>query len=93
MENKNYIVGKLVPKLLKEKLIYIDGTDEREFINIDSVDVEDLADVGFALTKPYSVKVKLSRYSERDNVHEFNLVVKVSVFNLIRVKYRYKQLL
>ncbi|CAO1441277.1 unnamed protein product [Diamesa tonsa] len=78
MENKNYIVGKLVPKLLKEKIIYIEGTDEREFINIDSVVVDDLADVGFALTKPYSVKVKLSRYSERDNVHEFNLVVKIT---------------
>lgn len=79
MDNKNYIILKLVPELLKQKIIYIDGADETEFINIDSVDVNELTEA-FALTKPYAVDVKLSRYCERDVKHEFHLVVKVSNF-------------
>lgn len=77
MDIKSYIALKLVPKLLKEKLIYIDGAEDVEFINIDSVDVNELTDA-FALTKPYAVDVQLSRFSERDVKHKFNLVVKVS---------------
>lgn len=77
MEITNYIVGKLVPELLRQKIIYIDGADDTEFINIDSVDVNELNEA-FALTKPYAVDVKLSRYAERDVKHEFHLVVKVS---------------
>lgn len=77
MEIKNYIAVKLVPELLRQKIIYIDGCDETEFINIDSTDVKELNEA-FALTKPYSVDVKLSRYCERDVKHEFHLVVKVS---------------
>jgi hypothetical protein len=76
MDNKNYIALKLVPELLKQKIINIEGADETEFINIDSVDVKELTDA-FALTKPYAVDVKLSRFSERDVHHEFHLVVKV----------------
>ena len=79
MDNKNYIILKLVPELLKQKIIYIDGADGTEFINIDSVDVNELTEA-FALTKPYAVDVKLSRYCERDVKHEFHLVVKVSIF-------------
>lgn len=79
MEAKNYIAGKLVPELLRQKIIYIEGSDDREFINIDEVEVKELAEA-FALTKPYAVDVKLSRYSERDIKHEFHLVVKVSNF-------------
>lgn len=77
MEIKNYIAVKLVPELLRQKIIYIDGADDTEFINIDSVDVKELNEA-FALTKPYAVDVKLSRYAERDVKHEFHLVVKVS---------------
>ena len=77
MEITNYIGGKLVPELLRQKIIYIDGADDTEFINIDSVDVNELNEA-FALTKPYAVDVKLSRYAERDVKHEFHLVVKVS---------------
>lgn len=77
MEITNYITGKLVPELLRQKIIDIDGCDETEFINIDSVDVQELNEA-FALTKPFSVDVKLSRYCERDVKHEFHLVVKVS---------------
>lgn len=76
MEITNYITGKLVPELLRQKIIDIDGCDETEFINIDSVDVQELNEA-FALTKPFSVDVKLSRYCERDVKHEFHLVVKV----------------
>lgn len=79
MEIKNYIAVKLVPELLKQKIIYIDSCDETEFINIDSVDVKELNEA-FALTKPYSVDVKLSRYSERDVKYEYHLVVKVSFY-------------
>jgi hypothetical protein len=78
MDAKSYIALKLVPELLRQKIIYIDGCDDSEFINIDSVDVNELTEA-FALTKPYAVDVKLSRYSERDTKHEFHLVVKVSV--------------
>lgn len=77
MEITNYIIGKLVPELLRQKIIYIDGCSDTEFINIDSVNVKELNEA-FALTKPFSVDVKLSRYSERDIKHEFHLVVKVS---------------
>lgn len=77
MDTKNYIAGKLVPELLRQKIIYIDGAEDTEFINIDEVEVKELTEA-FALTKPYSVDVKLSRYSERDIKHEFHLVVKVS---------------
>ena len=77
MEIKNYIAVKLVPELLRQKIIYIDGADDTEFINIDSVDVKELNEA-FALTKPYAVDVKLSRYAERDVKHEIHLVVKVS---------------
>lgn len=77
MEEKNYIIGKLVPELLRQKIIDIKGSDETEFINIDSVDVKELTEA-FALTKPYAVDVQLSRYCERDVKHIFNLVVKVS---------------
>lgn len=78
MEITNYITGKLVPELLRQKIIYIDGSSDTEFINIDSVDCKELNEA-FALTKPFSVDVKLSRYSERDIKHEFHLVVKVSM--------------
>jgi hypothetical protein len=82
MDIKNYIAGKLVPELLRQKIIFIDGCDALEFINIDSVDVNELTEA-FALTKPYAVDVKLSRYCERDIKHEFHLVVKVSdIFRL-----------
>jgi hypothetical protein len=77
MEITNYIVGKLVPELLRQKIIYIEGCTDMEFTNIDSVEVNELNEA-FALTKPFSVDVKLSRYSERDIKHEFHLVVKVS---------------
>lgn len=77
MEITNYIIGKLVPELLRQKIIYIDGCSDTEFINIDSVDVKELNEA-FALTKPFAVDVKLSRYCERDVKHEFHLVVKVS---------------
>ncbi|KAL7020211.1 hypothetical protein ACKWTF_011417 [Chironomus riparius] len=77
MEITNYIAGKLVPELLRQKIIYIDGADDTEFINIDSVDVKELNEA-FALTKPYAVDVKLSRYAERDVKHEFHLVVKIT---------------
>lgn len=77
MEIKNYIIGKLVPDLLRQKIIDIPGTDETEFINIDTVDVKELNEA-FALTKPYSVDVQLSRYCERDVKHHFHLVIKVS---------------
>lgn len=76
MDIKTYISGKLVPELLRQKIIYIEGADDMEFINIDSVQVNELTDA-FALTKPYAVDVQLSRYSERDVKHTFNLVVKV----------------
>lgn len=79
MDTKNYIAGRLVPELLRQKIINIDGADETEFINIDEVEVKELTEA-FALTKPYAVDVKLSRYSERDIKHEFHLVVKVSNF-------------
>jgi len=77
MEITNYIVGKLVPELLRQKIIDIKGSTDTEFINIDSVDVTELNEA-FALTKPYAVDVQLSRYCERDVKHRFNLVVKVS---------------
>lgn len=77
MEAKNYIIGKLVPELLRQKIIDIEGSEETEFINIDSVDVQELNEA-FALTKPYAVDVQLSRYCERDVKHKFHLVVKVS---------------
>lgn len=77
MEIKNYIIGKLVPDMLRKKVIDIEGCDETEFINIDSVEVNELNEA-FALTKPYAVDVTLSRYCERDVKHKFNLVVKVS---------------
>lgn len=77
MEITNYITGKLVPELLRQKIIDIDGSSETEFINIDSVDVKELNEA-FALTKPFAVDVKLSRYCERDVKHEFHLVVKVT---------------
>lgn len=77
MDTKSYIALKLVPELLKQKLIYIDGAEDVEFINIDTVDVKELTEA-FALTKPYSVDVQLSRFSERDVKHKFNFVVKVS---------------
>lgn len=80
MEITNYITGKLVPELLRQKIIDIDGCDETEFINIDSVDVQELNEA-YALTKPFSVDVKLSRYCERDVKHEFHLVVKVSALS------------
>jgi hypothetical protein len=76
MDIKSYISGKLVPELLREKIICIEGADDMEFINIDSVQVNELTEA-FALTKPYAVDVQLSRYSERDVKHIFNLVVKV----------------
>lgn len=82
MDAKSYIAGRLVPELLRQKIINIDGADETEFINIDEVEVKELTEA-FALTKPYAVDVKLSRYSERDIKHEFHLVVKVSGFILI----------
>lgn len=77
MEIENYIVGKLVPELLRQKIIDIDGCDETEFINIDEVEVKELCEA-FALTKPYSVDVTLSRYCQRDVKVKHNLVVKVS---------------
>lgn len=77
MEITNYITGKLVPDMLRQKIIDIPGTDETEFINIDSVDVKELNEA-FALTKPFAVDVQLSRYCERDVKHHFRLVVKVS---------------
>lgn len=77
MEARNYIIGKLVPELLRQKIIDIEGSDETEFINIDSVDVKQLSEA-FALSNPYAVDVQLSRYCERDVKHKFNLVVKVS---------------
>lgn len=77
MEITSYIVGKLVPELLRQKIIDIKGSTDTEFINIDSVDVTELNEA-FALTKPYAVDVQLSRYCERDVKHRFNLVVKVS---------------
>jgi hypothetical protein len=77
MDIKSYISGKLVPELLRQKIIYIEGADDMEFINIDSVQVNELTEA-FALTKPYAVDVQLSRYSERDVKHTFNLVVKVN---------------
>jgi hypothetical protein len=80
MEISNYIVGKLVPELLRQKIIFIDGCDDTEFINIDSVDVKELTEA-FALTKPYAVDVVLSRYCERDVKHKFHLVVKVSTYS------------
>lgn len=76
MDIKSYISGKLVPELLRQKIICIEGADDMEFINIDSVSVNELTEA-FALTKPYAVDVQLSRYSERDVKHNFNLVVKV----------------
>jgi hypothetical protein len=82
---KHYIAGKLVPELLRQKIINIDGADETEFINIDEVEVKELTDA-FALTKPYSVDVKLSRYSERDIKYEFHLVVKVSDYSTPLIK-------
>lgn len=78
MEIKNYIIGKLVPELLRQKIINIEGSNDTEFINIDSVEVNELNEA-FALTKPFSVDVQLSRYSERDVKHDFHLVVKVSL--------------
>ena len=78
MEIKNYIIGKLVPELLRQKIIYIEGCADTEFINIDTVDVKELNEA-FALTKPYAVDVQLSRYCERDVKHIYHLVVKVSV--------------
>lgn len=86
MDTKSYIAGKLVPDMLRQKIINIEGSEDLEFINIDSVDVKELTEA-FALTKPYSVDVQLSRFSERDVKHKFNLVVKVSRYN---VKYRWK---
>lgn len=77
MEIKNYIIGKLVPDMLRQKIIDIKGCDETEFINIDSVEVTELNEA-FALTKPFAVDVTLSRYCERDVKHQFHLVVKVS---------------
>lgn len=77
MEIKNYIIGKLVPDMLRKKVINIEGCDETEFINIDSVDVNQLTEA-FALTMPFAVDVTLSRYCERDVKHKFHLVVKVS---------------
>lgn len=77
MEIENYIIGKLVPELLRKKIIDIEGSNETEFINIDSVEVKELTEA-FALTKPYAVDVALSRYCERDVKHKFHLVVKVS---------------
>lgn len=77
MEIKNYIIGKLVPDMLRQKIIDIKGSSETEFINIDSVEVTELNEA-FALTKPFSVDVTLSRYCERDVKHLFHLVVKVS---------------
>jgi len=81
MEIKNYITGKLVPELLRQKIIYIDGCDDTEFINIDSCEVKELTEA-FALTVPFAVDVQLSRYSERDVKHKFNLVVKVTQLGL-----------
>lgn len=78
MEIKNYIIGKLVPDMLRQKIIDIKGSTETEFINIDSVEVTELNEA-FALTKPFAVDVTLSRYCERDVKHLFHLVVKVSV--------------
>lgn len=77
MDAKSYIAGKLVPEMLRQKIINIEGSEELEFINIDSVEIKELTEA-FALTKPYSVDVQLSRFSERDVKHKFNLVVKVS---------------
>lgn len=77
MDTKSYIALKLVPELLKQKLIYIDGAEDVEFINIDTVEVTELTEA-FALTKPYAVNIVLSRFSERDVKHKFSLVVKVS---------------
>ena len=71
MENKNYITGKIVPQLLKQKIIYVRGCEDTEFITIDNVEVKELEDVGFALTIPYSLVVTLSKYSERDVKHIF----------------------
>lgn len=86
MEITNYITGKLVPELLRQKIINIEGADETEFINIDSVDVRELNEA-FSLTKPFAVDVKLSRYCERDVQHEYHLVVKVSNVELLHNYY------
>lgn len=82
METKNYIIGKLVPDMLRQKVINIEGCDETEFINIDSVEVNELSEA-FALTMPFAVDVTLSRYCDRDVKHKFNLVVKVSATFLL----------
>ncbi|CRL05479.1 CLUMA_CG018243, isoform A [Clunio marinus] len=74
---KNYITGKLVPELLKQKIINIKGADELEFVYIDSVEAKELNEA-FSLAKPYAVDVTLSRYSERDVKHNFHLVVKIT---------------
>lgn len=91
MEIKNYIIGKLVPDLLRQKVIDIKGSKETEFINIDSVDVTELNEA-FALTKPFSVDVTLSRYCERDVKHKFHLVVKVSECLYHRQDYKWSKI-
>lgn len=78
MDNKSYITHVIVPEMLKEKIIGIPEAEEIEFINIDSVDIEDMTDM--ALTIPYRVKVKLSRYCDRDHPTEFNFVIKVKQY-------------
>ena len=78
MENRNYITGKIVPELLKQKIIYVKDCDDTEFVTIENVEVKELSDVGFALTIPYSVVVTLTKYSERDVKHIFDLVVKIT---------------
>jgi hypothetical protein len=77
MENKNYIIHTLIPEMLKEKIIGIPDVDpDLEYVNIDSVDITDMPDM--ALTVPYRVKVRLSKYSDRDHPTEYNFVIKVS---------------
>lgn len=67
----------MVPELLRQKIINIEGNDEFEPVNIDSVYVKELSEA-FASSIPYAVDVQLSRESERDIKHKLHLVVKVS---------------
>lgn len=77
-ETLEWIESTLIPKLIKEKKLTIDGVDADE-VKVKSASVSYLTVTGFALTTPITASVVLM---SGDLEKEFKLVIKVTLVNL-----------